>query len=155
MSESLPVQPAIGDGAPQRGDERMPDRGRDGAANLARSRAEIERARRALTRGQLEADRAVTVVASSEEPTGPTGRIVANEAIALGAGLRANVVAYVRELQHEGLPPEQMLVRIKTALREILPRELDAAASRDLMSDVVRWSIDAYYAERPPGASTS
>jgi hypothetical protein len=39
-----------------------------------------------------------------------------------------------------------MLVCLKTAAREAVPGELDPVEVRALVDDVVRWSIDAYYA---------
>ena len=151
MSESIPPQPANGDVLLRRRDGRTMDCGGDGAANHVRSRAEIEHARRALTRAQLRQDEALAVIARGDELA--TSRSAIEDAIAVRIELRANVAAFVRELHDEGVPPEQMLVQVKHAIREILPSELDANASRDLMSDVVRWSIDAYYADLPPGGA--
>jgi hypothetical protein len=51
----------------------------------------------------------------------------------------------VRHLKAEGLPAERMLVLVKTAVREATPPELDVYEARELMEDVVRWSVDAYY----------
>ena len=64
----------------------------------------------------------------------------------LRAELRDSVTAYVRHLRDDGVPPERMLVLVKSALRESTPLELDALEARALMEDVVRWSVDAYYA---------
>jgi hypothetical protein len=64
----------------------------------------------------------------------------------LRAELRASVTAYVRHLRDDGVPPERMLVLVKTAMRESTPSELDSQEARTLLEDVVRWSVDAYYA---------
>jgi hypothetical protein len=64
---------------------------------------------------------------------------------ALRAELRAAVTAYVRYLRVDGVPPERMLVLVKSAIREAAPPELDAHEARDLVEDVVRWSVEAYY----------
>ena len=55
------------------------------------------------------------------------------------------MTAYVRHLKADGLPPERMLVLVKTAFREAAPPELDPVDARALMEDVVRWSVEAYY----------
>jgi hypothetical protein len=65
--------------------------------------------------------------------------------LALHAELRASITAYVRHLHADGLPAERVLVRVKTAVREATPPELDPSEARDLMEHAVRWSIAAYY----------
>ncbi len=50
-------------------------------------------------------------------------------------------------LRRGGVPPERMLVVVKDAVRgAAAPTAADAADSRVVMSDAVRWGIDAYYA---------
>jgi hypothetical protein len=66
--------------------------------------------------------------------------------LAFRAQLRASVTAYVRRLRAERVPPQRMLVLVKSVVREGAPTELEAIDARDLMSAVVRWSIEAYYA---------
>jgi hypothetical protein len=69
----------------------------------------------------------------------------AQDALALRAQLRASVSAYVRHLRDGGVPSERMVIDVKAAVREATPPELDAYEARDLMEDVVRWSVEAYY----------
>lgn len=54
---------------------------------------------------------------------------------------------YVVELRAEGTPPEQMLVRVKSLVRDALSVEgwSDPEATRSLTAAVVGWSIDTYY----------
>jgi len=57
---------------------------------------------------------------------------------------RAAATAYARQLKAEGLAPEQMLVLVKaaTSLHGLL-----GFGAQALTSDIVRWSIDAYFDE--------
>jgi hypothetical protein len=73
------------------------------------------------------------------------GERVVQQSVALRAQLRASVTAYVHSLRAEQLPPQQVLVQVKSAVREATPPELDVVDARELMEDVVRWSIEAYY----------
>jgi len=65
--------------------------------------------------------------------------------------LRQLVAAYARHLKERGLPPERTVGFVKA-----LVRETDVPCGRPLLSlesDVVRWCIEAYYAdgEAPAG----
>ena len=62
------------------------------------------------------------------------------------ARLRTTVATCVGALRAEGMPAERVVVMVKGVVREATPPELDAHDARDLMDEVVRWSIEAYYA---------
>jgi hypothetical protein len=61
------------------------------------------------------------------------------------AQIRASVTALVRQLRRRGMPPEGMLVQVKSAAREALPAPMVGLEARAVIEDVVRWSIAAYY----------
>ena len=57
---------------------------------------------------------------------------------------------YATSRQVDGTAPEAMLVELKSLLRQFddhVPSELRS----QLLTDIVRWSIDAYYGDRPIG----
>jgi hypothetical protein len=88
--------------------------------------------------------RSQTLLARSEALVGVSAELV-RASLALRAELRASITAYVRHLRADGVPAERMVVLVKTTVRDAVPPELDAFEARELMEDVVRWSIDAYY----------
>jgi hypothetical protein len=55
---------------------------------------------------------------------------------------RATATAYARRVKAEGLAPEQMLVLVKSATSI---HGLLGFGAQALTSDIVRWSIDAYF----------
>ena len=59
--------------------------------------------------------------------------------------LRHIVTSYVSILRLEGTPPERVIVQVKTAV-EACDLSLDAKRRRQVMEEVVRWAVDAYYA---------
>lgn len=61
------------------------------------------------------------------------------------AQLRESVRAYACRLRADGVPPERMLVLVKTAIREAIPPELDAFEAPALTGALVRESIMAFY----------
>lgn len=67
-----------------------------------------------------------------------------NELSVLRALARAAATAYAPQLKAEGLVPEQMLVLVKaaTSIHGLL-----GFGAQALTSDIVRWSIDAYFDE--------
>ena len=67
-----------------------------------------------------------------------------NELRALRALARAAATAYARRLRAEGLTPERMLVLVKTATSN---HGFPGFGAQALTSDIVTWSIDAYYDE--------
>lgn len=140
-----PSTGSSGDPDPHGGDPRLRDGGGDRSDQRTERHTLVDRTRARLLRALLGRERASIAIARSAELVREPDHIL-QEAAALRDELRAGVIAYAREMHDEGVPPEQMLVEIKTAMREILPVELDVTASRELMADAVRWSIDAYYA---------
>ena len=68
-----------------------------------------------------------------------------SQGAAIRAELRPSVIAFVRRLRDDGVPPEAMLVEVKAVLRDALPAELEPRDAQALVDDAVRWSIDAYY----------
>jgi hypothetical protein len=107
------------------------------AQTLERARATIRASRALKGRSYSLLARAVSLVGASER--------MVQESDALRAQLRASVAAYARRLKAEGQPPERMLVLVKTAVRDAVPPEFDAVEVRELLEDVVRWSVEAYY----------
>ena len=67
-----------------------------------------------------------------------------NDLLALRALARAAATAYARQLKAEGLPPERMLVLVKTATRN---HGFPGFGAQELTNDIVRWSIEAYFDE--------
>ena len=67
--------------------------------------------------------------------------------LALLAELQAVTTRYVRQLRAGGARPEQMVVQVKTFVRDAMLAEgwADPDATRALTAEVVRWGIDAYY----------
>jgi hypothetical protein len=62
------------------------------------------------------------------------------------APLRGAVRDYTRRLRADGVPPQALLVLVKSALRESTPAGIGALEAREaLTADVVRWSVEAYY----------
>ena len=60
----------------------------------------------------------------------------------LRALLRASATAYARRLRADDIPPERMVVLVKEAAGQ--PSSIGFAA-QELTSDMVRWSIEAYF----------
>ena len=109
---------------------------------LARAREPIATLRRERSRSEL--------------PYGtPTPADVSSAGVrvtqALRAQLRASVTAYVRRLRSDGGSPEQTLVDVKAVVRDATPPELAIVESRELMAEVVRWSVETYYENRARG----
>ena len=59
--------------------------------------------------------------------------------------LRHVVASYVSILRLDGTPPERVIVQVKTAVDSCY-QSLDAKRRRQVMEEVVRWAVDAYYA---------
>jgi hypothetical protein len=104
---------------------------------LADCRRTVETAQAQRARSQSLLARAADLIDRGER--------VVQQSLALRAQLRASVTAYVHHLRAEELPSERVLVLVKSTVREAAPPELDVVEARDLMEDVVRWSIEAYY----------
>ncbi len=65
------------------------------------------------------------------------------------ADLREAVSVLARSLRDQGIPPERMLPQIKIAVTDVIQNECwkDRTVEQLVMENVVRWSIDAYYAD--------
>ncbi len=107
-------------------------------------RQTVERAHAAALTARQRRAESRTVVAWSEALAAANERVL-QESASLGAQLRASVTAYVHHLRADGLPPERMLVLVKSAVHDATPAALDVDEARRLMEDVVRWSVEAYY----------
>jgi hypothetical protein len=59
---------------------------------------------------------------------------------------RVAVTTFAEQLRTDGAPPERMLVVLKAAVRDSAPGTLDPHQLHALTEDVVRWSIEAFYA---------
>jgi hypothetical protein len=120
-----------------------------GAAGVPGTRAHlqetIERVRRALDASERGQAQTRALFGRAEELAGESGRLV-RESAALRSQLRDSATAYARHLHDDGLPSERMLVLVKAAVREATPSQLDPFEARELMDEIVRWSIEAYYA---------
>jgi hypothetical protein len=104
---------------------------------LGRAREAIRASRERTAQSRSVLARAESLIDASE----PAVR----ESHALRAQLQTSVTAYVRRLRADGLPSERMLVQVKSVVRDATPPELDVDEARELMEDVVRWSVEAYY----------
>ena len=91
----------------------------------------------ALVRGPAEAHPAT-------RPEHPTPAAPADEAVR--DAVRRSVVALAHRLRADAVPPERMLVLVKSAVERTVPPGLDLLARRALVADAVRWSVAAYYA---------
>ena len=58
--------------------------------------------------------------------------------------VRASATAYARRLRDEGVSPERMLVLVKQAAGH---PGTHGIGTRELTSDIVRWSIESYFAD--------
>jgi hypothetical protein len=104
----------------------------------------LARARAAILSAQAHMGRSQSLLARAQLLVGASARNV-QESADLRELLHASVAAYARRLKAEGQPPERMLVLVKSAVREAVPPELDAVEVRELVEDVVRWSVEAYF----------
>ena len=116
----------------------------DGLGSRAHVRSTIARAREAIRASHERTAQSRLAVARAEALVGASDRVL-QASTALRAQLRASVTAYVHRLKREGLPPERMLVDVKSAVIEATPSDLEPFERRELMDEVVRWSIEAYY----------
>ncbi len=107
---------------------------------LARAQAAVDEARREQAAGSRLYAQALGLAASSASTR--------EASAALRAQLHDAVDSYVRLLRREDVPPERMLVLVKAIVHESAPtlRARDGAPAHAIADDVVRWSIEAYYA---------
>jgi hypothetical protein len=75
--------------------------------------------------------------------TGSRAELEVEDARTLRAIVRGAAAAYARRLREEGVTPERMLVLVK-ATTDVARPDL---AVRQLTNDIVRWSIEAYFAD--------
>lgn len=104
-----------------------------------------------FVRAAAAADRAVgpwlarsTSARLSHEPVAAARDRAAGELWTLRALVRRSAAAYVRQLRSEGVTPERMLVLVKAVTATPRPTGF---GGQELMDDVVRWSIEAYFDE--------
>jgi hypothetical protein len=102
-------------------------------ATLARSMALVERARR-----QLEIAEELDQHFHARAQSGVDDRE--------SAEVRQAVELYTRQLWAQGEPPQRALVMVKETAADAAKPYLLAHDADELLSDVVRWSIDAYFA---------
>jgi hypothetical protein len=107
-------------------------------------RATLKRARQTIRESQDRALHSRSALARAQALVGASERL-RDQALALRAQLQASVTAYARDLRADGVPCEQVLVLVKTTVRESTGPELHPAEASELMEDLVRWSIEAYY----------
>jgi hypothetical protein len=62
---------------------------------------------------------------------------------ALRSDVRGAAAAYARRLRDEGVTPERMLVLVKATTDSVRT----GLGVRELTNDIVRWSIEAYFAD--------
>ena len=122
-----------------------PDDGDGALGSRGHLRVTLERVHAAIAASSAGGLRSRSLLASAEPLAAESGRLV-RASQSLREQLRASVGAYARRLRTDGVPSERMLVLVKSAVRDATPRELDAIEARELMDEVVRWSIEAYYA---------
>lgn len=67
----------------------------------------------------------------------------------LAAHAREAVLAYAFQLRVDGVPPERMLVLVKSVIREAMPPQLDGVEARAFMDDLVHASIRAFFDVAP------
>ncbi len=149
MNEQMPFPSTIANGAATPpASSRANDWGLGGEA-LASVRATAERVLRAMAEARREQTEALEFI-TRPEALADVAIGTRRETATLRRELCSGIVAYTRQLQSAGMRPEEMLVRVKAVVRDAMPLELEASAARDLMEDVVRASIDAYYAPNRP-----
>ena len=115
-----------------------------GATTRAAIRTTLERARAAVDEGRRRAATSHHLLLRSEELLLESADMRRASA-GLRAELRAYVTTYSRELRAAGVPPESMLVRVKSAVLGAAPPELGQVGVRELLDDVVKWSIKAFF----------
>jgi hypothetical protein len=91
-------------------------------------------------------------LSAESEATMAKAQAAQRSAAAAREQLHVTCDTFVRQLKAAGLPPQQVLIAVKTIVRDAA-RRIDAPwDSHPLTREVVQWSIDAYY---PPEARHS
>ena len=99
------------------------------------ARYEAGRTERVVQRLEREAQRAERQAATMEREAARAAR----------AELREAVRAYVRELKVREVPPQRVLVTVKTVLCEAMRSAPPLREASALTAEVVQWCIDDYY----------
>ena len=105
----------------------------------------VERVRAAIASACARQAQSRSLLAQAEAAVSGARR-QRQDSAALRAELRASVEVYVRSLRSGGLPAERVVVLVKGVVRDATPDGVDVGDARDLLDDVVRWSIEVYYA---------
>jgi hypothetical protein len=92
------------------------------------------------------------VLSPESEAAMAKAQIAQRHARAARGALRAACDAFVRQLKAAGVPPQHVLIAVKTIVRDAARRSEGSWDSHPLMREVVQWSIEAYY---PPEARHS
>jgi hypothetical protein len=132
-----------------RGPEPAPDVGVTRYAEPREHAEALERVRAAIVASCAHQEQSRSLLAQAAELVGAARRGRRDsEALRgeLGTHLRASVTGYVGALRADGVPAERVVVAVKGIVREATPPRLDVHDARALMDEVVRWSIEAYYA---------
>jgi hypothetical protein len=126
-------------------------RSSDGSGRRDDNRSPLVREVRALL------TRAAEAIAASDARAAPArvayltlgdgeSRDAATRVDALREQLRDTVIAIAQLDRAKGVPPERMVALIRSVLDDADEAALRRPAGRALKNDVVRWSIEAYYA---------
>jgi hypothetical protein len=92
------------------------------------------------------------VLSPESEAAMAKAQIAQRHARAARVALRAACDAFVGQLKAAGVPPQHVLIAVKTIVREAARRSQGSWDSHPLTREVVQWSIEAYY---PPEARHS
>lgn len=104
----------------------------------------VAQARKTIASARAQTASSESLLMRAEALLQDSERIV-QESLAVRAQICDSITAYVHCLRSEKLPPQQVVILLKSAIREATPAGLDATAARVLMEDAVRWGIEAYY----------
>lgn len=92
--------------------------------------------------------------ARDDQPVGPGAASApvpsSADLVGLFGQLRAAVTEYVRQLRSEGLPLDDVLPAVQRLVRQAEGDEPSPDELGVLLSQVVRWSLEAYHGEPQP-----
>jgi len=134
------------------GDAGAPERGgrppRPAPVSVAELHAALARLATTIAAAGGPAPRSSTVLRAralldAGAPPAPSAR---RDGPAARRDARAAVTTFAEQLRTDGAPPERMLVVLKAAVRDSAPGMLDPHQLHALTEDVVRWSVEAFYA---------
>lgn len=92
------------------------------------------------------------VLSAESEAAMAKAQVAQRQALAARTALHAACDAFVRQLKSSGLPPQHVLIAVKTIIRDAARRVDVPWDSHPLTREAVQWSIEAYY---PPEARQS